>query len=89
MVVEILNSIGVVRILYICFLVGIIRVDGRFVVFEVVVVRVFFLYYLSIEFNDWVENVGVSYVVMVLVFFLDSMRRFYEYELEFVGDFVE
>ncbi|KAJ8899072.1 hypothetical protein K2173_010225 [Erythroxylum novogranatense] len=83
-VTDVFNSARALRIPYNCPLARIRPLVSRYVLPEVVAVRVPLLHLSNFQINDWPDLSAKSYAVMVLMLPADSGRKWHDHELELV-----
>uniref|UniRef100_A0A2N9IB07 histidine kinase n=1 Tax=Fagus sylvatica TaxID=28930 RepID=A0A2N9IB07_FAGSY len=81
---EVFNNARATRIPYTCPLARFRPLVGRYVLPEVVAVRVPLLPLSNFQINDWPDLSAKSYAIMVLILPTDGARKWRDYELELV-----
>ncbi|XP_019421672.1 PREDICTED: probable ethylene response sensor 1 isoform X2 [Lupinus angustifolius] len=81
---EVFSSPRATRIPHTCPLARIKPLVGRYVLPEVVAVRVPLLHLSNFQINDWPDLSAKSYAIMVLILPTDSARKWRDHELELV-----
>ncbi|KAE9615875.1 putative histidine kinase [Lupinus albus] len=81
---EVFSSPRAMRIPHTCPLARIRPLVGRYVLPEVVAVRVPLLHLSNFQINDWPDLSAKSYAIMVLILPTDSARKWRDHELELV-----